>query len=161
MRTFLWALAALAAFGPAHAQQQASLVSTRVVVSGEVQRELSLTVDELRAIAKKRGAASLGSYGGILLTSLLAEADIRQDARLAMRRTYVIARATDGYPAVFSWGELFNTPVGAGVLVAYERDGAPLRDGEGQIALVSTADERPGPRHVKWLNRIEVRRVPE
>jgi hypothetical protein len=76
-------------------------------------------------------------------------------------RTYVVARATDGYPAVFSWGELYNTPVGRGVLVAFERDGAPLRDGEGRIALVSSADERPGPRHVKWLNRIEVRRVPE
>jgi DMSO/TMAO reductase YedYZ molybdopterin-dependent catalytic subunit len=72
-----------------------------------------------------------------------------------------VATATDGFQAVFSWGELFNTPVGRGVLVAFERDGAPLRDGEGGIALVSLADERPGTRHVKWLERIEVRRVPD
>ena len=92
---------------------------------------------------------------------MLEEADIRRDAKQAVRRTYVVAVASDGYQAVFSWGELFNTPVGAGVLVAYERDGEPLREGEGRIALVSLADERPGTRHVKWLSRIEVRRVPE
>jgi DMSO/TMAO reductase YedYZ molybdopterin-dependent catalytic subunit len=155
-----WLLVAALALAPAHAQER-SLVSTRVAVTGEVQKEISLGVDELRAVAQRRGAASVGSYGGLLLKSLLAEAGIREDARLALRRTYVIARATDGYPAVFSWGELFNTPIGGSVLVAFERDGAPLRDGEGRIALVSSADERPGPRHVKWLNRIEVRRVPE
>jgi DMSO/TMAO reductase YedYZ molybdopterin-dependent catalytic subunit len=157
------ALALLAAtvVASAQAQERASLASTRVTITGEVQHELSLGADDLRAVAKRRGATVLGGYGGVLLTAVLAEADIREDARLALRRTYVIARATDGYPAVFSWGELFNTPVGRGVLVAFERDGQPLRDGEGQIALVSSTDERPGPRHVKWLNRIEVRRVPE
>jgi hypothetical protein len=36
-----------------------------------------------------------------------------------------------------------------------------LQDGEGRIALVSLADEKIGPRHVKWLSRIDVRRVPE
>ena len=77
------------------------------------------------------------------------------------RRTYVVATASDGYVAIFSWGELLNTPVGAGVLVAFDRDGVPLRDGEGAIALVSLADQRPGARHVKWLSRIEVKRVPE
>jgi hypothetical protein len=67
----------------------------------------------------------------------------------------------NGYQAVFSWGELFNTAIGRGVLVAFERDAQPLREGEGRIALVSTEDERAGPRHVKWLHRIDVRRVPE
>jgi len=62
---------------------------------------------------------------------------------------------------VFSWGELYNSPVGAKVLVAVDREGAPMRDGEGRFALVSLADEKFGPRHVKWLNRIEVRRVEE
>jgi DMSO/TMAO reductase YedYZ molybdopterin-dependent catalytic subunit len=128
-----------------------------VRVTGEVQHELTLSADELRrrVVVQERG------YGGVRLVDLLGEADIRQDARHALRRTYIVATATDGFQAVFSWGELFNTPVGRGVLVAFERDGAPLRDGEGGIALVSLADERPGTRHVKWLERIEVRRVPD
>jgi hypothetical protein len=46
---------------------------------------------------------------------------------------------------------------GDGALVIYERDGAPLADDEGKIALVSLKDTRPGPRHVKWLQSIELR----
>jgi hypothetical protein len=38
-------------------------------------------------------------------------------------------------------------------------DGAPLPDDEGRIALVSLKDTRPGPRHVKWLQAVEVIRV--
>lgn len=130
-------------------------------IAGDVQRKLSLSVEDLRSLAQRRGQAAAGGYGGIRLTDLLEEADIRRDERQALRRTYVVARASDGYQAVFSWGELFNTPVGRDVLVAYERGGSPLQDGEGRIALVSLADEKIGPRHVKWLNRIDVRRVPE
>jgi len=137
------------------------MVTTRVEVTGEVGRKLSLSVEDLRGLAQRRGQVAAGAYGGIRLTDLLEEADIRRDERHALRRTYVVATASDGYHAVFSWGELFNTPVGREVLVAFERDGAPLRDGEGKIALVSLADERIGPRHVKWLSRIDVRRVPE
>jgi DMSO/TMAO reductase YedYZ molybdopterin-dependent catalytic subunit len=137
MRFWLAALA-LAVALPSLAQ-----VSTRVRVTGEVQHELTLSADELRrrVVVQERG------YGGVRLVDLLGEADIRQDARHALRRTYIVATATDGFQA--------------GVLVAFERDGAPLRDGEGGIALVSLADERPGTRHVKWLERIEVRRVPD
>lgn len=62
---------------------------------------------------------------------------------------------------MLSWGELYNSPAGKSVLVAVERDGVPLRDGEGRFALVALGDDRLGPRHVKWLSKIEVRRVPE
>jgi DMSO/TMAO reductase YedYZ molybdopterin-dependent catalytic subunit len=155
------ALAGILACGPGLAQEGKSLVSTRVDVTGLVKRTLSLSVEDLRALAQRRGKAEAGGYGGIRLIDLLEEADIRQDDRHALRRTYVVAVATDGYQAVFSWGELFNTPVGQGVMVAFERDALPLRDGEGRIALVSTADNRIGVRHVKWLTKIDVRRVPE
>jgi DMSO/TMAO reductase YedYZ molybdopterin-dependent catalytic subunit len=155
------ALAATLAPGTSLAQERKSLVTTQVEVTGEVRRKLSLSVEDLRGLAQRRGRAAAGGYAGIRLTDLLDEADIRQDDRHALRRTYVVARATDGYQAVFSWGELFNTSVGAGVMVAFERDGQPLREGEGRIALVSTADSRIGVRHVKWLSRIDVRRVPE
>lgn len=43
------------------------------------------------------------------------------------------------------------------VLVVFERDGQPLADREGRIALVSGRDLRTGPRSVRWLTRIDVR----
>ena len=150
-------LAALAA----SAQERASFVTTQITVGGQVQHELTLPVPALQALAQRRGRAEGRSYAGVRLTDVLEEADIRREVPHALRRTYVVAEASDKFVAVFSWGELFNSPVGRGVIIAYERDGAPLRDGEGRIALVSLADERPGTRHVKWLSRIDVRRVPE
>lgn len=152
---------AVLALGDSLAQENGSLVTTRLEVTGEVRRSLSLSVDDLHALAQRRGQVTVRGYGGIRLTDLLEEADIRRDARHALRRTYVVALASDGYQAVFSWGELFNTSIGRDVLVAFERGGLPLQDGEGQIALVSLADEQTGPRHVKWLSQIDVRRVPE
>jgi DMSO/TMAO reductase YedYZ molybdopterin-dependent catalytic subunit len=154
-------LAAVLASGDCLAQREVSLVTTRLEVTGEVRRILSLSVEDLRSVAQRRGRKLAGGYSGIRLTDVLEEADIKRDARHALRRTYVVAMASDGYQAVFSWGELFNTSVGRDVLVAFERGGLPLQDGEGKIALVSLADEKIGPRHVKWLSRIDVRRVSE
>ena len=57
---------------------------------------------------------------------------------------------------MFSWAELFVSPVGDDVFVVYERDGAPLADDEGRIALVTRGDRGPA-RHVKWLRALSLR----
>ena len=75
------------------------------------------------------------------------------------KKMAIIAGASDGYKVVFSWNEIFNSPIGDGVIVFFEKDGFPLADDEGRIALVSTKDLRTGPRHVKWLQSIEVRKI--
>ena len=73
-----------------------------------------------------------------------------------LRKSYVVASASDGYEVVFSWAELFISSVGDSVFVVYERDGAPLSDDEGRIALVAVTDLRPA-RHVKWLRTLVLR----
>jgi hypothetical protein len=73
-----------------------------------------------------------------------------------LRKSYIVASASDGYEVVFSWAELFISPVGDNVYVVYERDGAPLSDDEGRIALVVLTDVRPV-RHVKWLSTLVLR----
>jgi hypothetical protein len=65
--------------------------------------------------------------------------------------------AHDGYEVTFSWHELFNTPVGERVLVAFERAGEPLGVEDGAPVLFSAADILPAPRHVKRLARIVAR----
>ena len=74
----------------------------------------------------------------------------------ALRRSYVVAQARDGYEAVFSWAELFISPSGDNVFVVYERDGQVLAEDEGPFALVVTVDSRPA-RHVKWLTALTLR----
>jgi Oxidoreductase molybdopterin binding domain len=154
----------------AAAQAAAQGVTTELEVVGEVNASLTLTVEGLRAIAvhsaRNLPAAASNAlaepyreYSGVLLTQVLDKAGLRSERKDDWRRLYVVATASDGYKAVFSWGELFNSRIGRGLLVAFERAGKPIDDSEGRIALISTEDDRIGPRHVKWLKRIDVRRI--
>ncbi len=70
---------------------------------------------------------------------MLAAAKPTESRARDLRRSYVVATASDGYEVVFSWAELFVSPIGDTVVVAYERDGGPLGDDEGRIALVFPA----------------------
>ena len=99
------------------------------------------------------------TVAGVLLRDLLDEAQIRLDEHEDPNRTYIVATGNDGYKALFSWHELFNSPVGEGVLIALTKDGKPLGDGEGRLCLVSTRDERPGPRRIRYLSSVDVRRI--
>jgi DMSO/TMAO reductase YedYZ molybdopterin-dependent catalytic subunit len=156
-------LCAFATTGLALAQQPGS-----VQIAGDVKRTLVFDVAELRAFdpAAQRSLRQSQSAGGaerssvqrgVALRALLEQAGLAEHDRLDWRKTVVISIARDGYRAVFSWPELVNTEGGDQVMVVYERDGAPLAPGEGPLALVAPADLRSGPRHVKWLQRVEVR----
>lgn len=146
-------------------------VSTTLQVSGAVAQSLALTVEDLKGLAAQRindvRAIEEGgrreertrAYVGVLLRDLLDRAKLVETSRHDLRRSVVVATATDGYKAVFSWAELYLSPIGEGALVYYERDGRPLDDREGRIALISLKDVRAGPRHVRWLQKIEVVRV--
>ena len=168
----LMALAALVVL-PAHAKDEgdAGWVTSTLAVRGNVATPLSLSVtdlakfpvhrvDDTRVVRAQGGASeSARQFAGCLLRDVLNAAKLTESDRLDLRRTVVVATASDGYKAVFSLAELFNTMIGDGVLIVYERDGAPLGNDEGRIALVSLKDTRPGPRHVKWLTAIDVVRV--
>lgn len=104
-----------------------------------------------------QGVATSSTVRGVRLASLIERAGLLSADRNEWKTLVVIATATDGYRAVFSWPELTNTAVGDGVLVLFERDGRSLDDHEGRIALISNADRRAGPRYVRNLARIEVR----
>ena len=148
--------------------------STSLLVLGNVESNLTLTVGDLQRLPVQRvedvrqirmaGAPGKDGeqtrrYAGVLLRDVLNSAKLIEKERHDLRRSIVVATATDGYQAVFSWAELFLSPIGDGALVIFERDGAPLPASEGPLALVSLRDTQPGPRHVKWLAKLEVRRV--
>ncbi|MDO4681219.1 MAG: molybdopterin-dependent oxidoreductase [Lautropia sp.] len=96
---------------------------------------------------------------GVPLRDLLDKAEIQLDSRHDSKKIAIIASGTDDYRVIFSWSEIYNTRVGEGVIVFYQQEGRPLPDRSGRIALISRDDLRTGPRHVKWLNDIEVRKI--
>jgi len=149
-------------------QGRAQTVSTSLQISGAVKTGLLLKVEDLQAFPAAQissltvtrqldGKALSSSVRGVRLSAVLERAGLLSADRNDWKRMVVLASADDGYRVAFSWPELINTEVGAGVLVIFERDGQALGDGEGRIALISGRDLRSGPRHVKWLSRIEVR----
>jgi hypothetical protein len=97
-------------------------------------------------------------YTGVLLRDVVARAGFGTAGDPGTRVGIVEAVATDGYRATFSWGELFNSSLGEQTLVIVAQDGRPLDAVEGPLALRSLADIRPGPRHVRNLCALLVRR---
>lgn len=167
-----YAVFALALVSCALQSIAADAMSEHVLVSGAVKSPLTLKVDDLRAfppdqivsvaLTRRVGDKQTTSTArGVKLMAVLERAGLASTDQHDWKHTAVLASATDGYRVVFSWPELFNTELGAGVLVVFERDGQPLDEREGRIALVSTRDLRTGPRSVRGLARLDVRVLKE
>jgi hypothetical protein len=148
-------------------------VTSKVTVTGAVENQLTLSVDELRKFPPHQvgevplicqsgaNVGKLENFKGVLLRDILERAVVKAPEHNDVKKMVIIASANDGYKIVFSWSEVFNSPIGEGVMVFFEKDGLPLADDEGRVAMVSSKDIRTGPRHVKWLKNIEVRKIVE
>ncbi|MDG9922971.1 MULTISPECIES: molybdopterin-dependent oxidoreductase [unclassified Pseudomonas] len=148
-------------------------VTQSVVISGAVEHSLNLDVAQLRSFPVQQltevklvcqsGAdrGKLEDIKGVRLRDVLDRAKIKAPAHNDVKKMAIVARASDGYAVVFSWNEVFNSPLGDGVLVFFEKNGMALGQDEGRLALISAQDTRTGPRHVKWLQDISVVKVVE
>lgn len=158
------AITGISVAGHATGASAAPLPSKVVEVTGAVATPLSLTVADLKKFLSqvvdfKAADNSVRQYTGVLLRDVLAAAKPLEGEHSTLRQSYALAKSTDGYFALFTWAELFISPIGDGALLVYLRDGALLGDDEGGIALISARDTRSGPRYVKWLTSIDFRRA--
>ncbi len=140
-----------------------------LAVTGQVVEPLTLTVAELQLIKNEAmdnvlvacmdgdPKGRINRAKGVLLEDILKMAGgIKTPDHNAPNRTFVVVSGRDGYRTVFSWHEIFNTPVGDGVVVLLEKDGQPIEDDNGPLILVSAMDYLMGGRYVKRLSSIEV-----
>jgi DMSO/TMAO reductase YedYZ molybdopterin-dependent catalytic subunit len=162
---------------PAQAKKQVespqSYVTEQVQILGAVENQLILSVADLKKLPAQQvgtvpvvcqSGADMGklqNLTGVLLKDLLEKAVIKAPEHNDVKKMIIIATASDGYKVVFSWSEVFNSALGTGVIVYFKKDGVPLGEDEGKIAMISTQDTRTGPRHVKWLQSLEVKKVAE
>ncbi len=126
-----------------------------LVIDGESLRAMAPTVLEKLPVVCKSGEEKVAPsrYKGVRLSLLLDQASFATESFKAYNTMAVIVTADDGYRVMFSYNELYNTPVGDGVIVAYEKDGQALAS----PVLLSGADRMTGPRHVRDLRRVTVR----
>ncbi len=155
----------LLSFGPLLAQQ-----SDHIEISGLVDKPGTLSLADLQKLPVHTGGPlkiigstgsvrkEFSSFKGVLLRDLLDAAHIQMTSPKDKGKYYIVARATDGYTVVFAHNELFNNPTGQQVFVLFSENESPIV-ADGAFVLVVTNDTVTGARHVKWLNRIEVRKV--
>ncbi|PBJ11143.1 molybdopterin-dependent oxidoreductase [Flavobacterium sp. ACN6] len=144
------------------------LANHHIEVKGAIEFPLQLTVDSLKKmkvaaidnfkVMGKNGAVKkeIKNCKGVLLKDILEKAKIKQEDHKD-RNFYIVARASDGYKATFSWAELFNNPTGENAYILFEENGKPIKNGE--MILICKNDIVTGPRHVYWLKSIEVYKV--
>jgi DMSO/TMAO reductase YedYZ molybdopterin-dependent catalytic subunit len=139
-----------------------------LAVSGHVPRPRAFDLRELKGLPRHelgrtdvlcmtgREVARVDSYAGVRLTDVLDATGLSTLQRIELKRGVIVAHGLDSYRAFFSWNELFNTAIGKSVLVLYEREGQPLDAHMGTLALISAADSRLGPRHLRHLASVTV-----
>lgn len=108
-----------------------------VSLSGEVKREI-------------------GELKGVLLREVLEKAKIKIASPKERGKLCIVVKATDGYTVLFTYNDIFNNPTGDNVLLVFEEDKKAL-DKDGAVVLITTNDKVTGPRHVKWVQSIEVK----
>jgi DMSO/TMAO reductase YedYZ molybdopterin-dependent catalytic subunit len=132
------------------------LETYRLQIRGAVETPLSLSLEEIKAMAARREFVVLecpgfftdeGTWTGVRIAELLDLAGVEPDAE------QVKFVAADGkYSANLSLEEI----KGQGMLIAYAFDDKPLPRVHGYPLRV-VAKDQPGNRWVKWLGEIVVR----
>jgi hypothetical protein len=137
-------------------------------VVGLVSHPLRLTVAELREMTPAEindlkmvcesgpHAGPPSSYRGVLLTTILDKADVVLREYESPGRLYITVASSEGHCVLFSYQELYSSSIGDRAVVIWERDGRPLSEYEGEFAFISANDKLPGPRKIRYLQRIEV-----
>ena len=147
---------------------QSSPAIARLAIKGDVEKPLSLTLEDLRQMPRKTLKVTNPhdkkeeTYEGVLVTELLKRAGVPQGAQLrgAAMATYVQADAADGYRVIFSLAELDADFQDSDVIVADTLDGKTLDDKTGPFRLVDPHDKRPA-RWVRMLQSLTVVQIPK
>jgi hypothetical protein len=143
-------------------------ISPQLQIFGRVTTPLSLPIETLRTMdhletdsllmicGSGEPKGHLGNCRGVLLADIINQAEVLVKEHNDTKKMFVVAASDDGYKAVFSWQEIFNSPNGDSILVVLEKNGRPLHDGCGEVDLLSARDHLIGPRYVRQLKTVEI-----
>jgi DMSO/TMAO reductase YedYZ molybdopterin-dependent catalytic subunit len=126
----------------------------RVIKPEDLKSLPSIHIPAAVLIGECEGFHGIHSLDGVALAALLKSALTLPDPAPYSR--YVLVTSEDGYTAVFSFGELFNSRLGDRVVIATVKDGKILSPGDG-FAMSIVEEDSTGGRSVKRIKQIEVR----
>ena len=152
----------------AFAQDKFSPVTHQFSISGKIKNPSVITKDSLAKydIVPIGGMAVTDHVGtlkhtdadlkGVLLKDILAHTLIDAAGPHFYSGFYFTCIGSDGYKVVYSWNELFNTPVGDHVFIIMEKNGVTADKMPESIQMASMMDQKTGSRYLHNLDKIVV-----
>jgi precorrin-2 methylase len=139
--------------------RKAKLDSKKFLVTGAVQKELKLTSLKgfpsmemwKKVVGVHMGYHGLHRYEGVSLAKVLEKAGAGDELTKA-----VLISAPDGYRALFSFGELFQSFAGRRIMLAESDNGKSLAGQRGGKYRIIVPEELVDDRDVQAVERIEV-----
>jgi DMSO/TMAO reductase YedYZ molybdopterin-dependent catalytic subunit len=136
---------------------QSSTPEISLSISGEVERPLKLTGDDLaklprRTIRAKDHGGNESEYEGSPLIEVLKLAGVKFGEGLKGKNLtlYLLVEASDGYRVVYALPELDPAYAEKVILLVDKRDGKALDTKEGPLRLVAP-DEKL---HARWVRQV-------
>lgn len=150
-------LAVMYASAPSWAQTPAAAAKPSLKISGEVEKPLTLSADDLAKLPRRSVRAidhtgKEAEFEGSTLSEILTLAGLKfgEGLRGKNLELYLIVEAMDGYRAVYALPELDPASTDKVILLATKRDGKAMDDKEGPLRIV-VPDEK---RHSRWVRQV-------
>lgn len=147
---------------PSNALEITGLVKQPVTFSlADIKKYPSRRIKDVKIVnhlGEKKGKAQ--KMHGVPILDLLQKVEIDAASPKLLSTYYLIFEATDGYQVVYSWNEIFNSPIGQQVYVITQKDGAEMEAMPDRILIVTALDFNTGRRYIKGLSKITIARIP-
>ncbi|MGN6639393.1 MAG: hypothetical protein ACTHJ8_10815 [Mucilaginibacter sp.] len=136
-------------------------------ITGDIKKESVITIDSLKSYPLKdigdiKVTDHLGNFKhgdenlkGVLLKDILLHSQLTATPHL-YSQFYFVCTGSDGYKAVYSWNELFNTEIGDHVYIVLEKNGKKIAELPESLQMVSILDQKTGRRYLHNLDKIVV-----
>ncbi|NTV47113.1 MAG: molybdopterin-dependent oxidoreductase [Chlorobiales bacterium] len=144
--------------------------SEQVVVKGRVQTPFTITLTSVKNLPVKEDGnkpivcqsgqtrKTLKNFKGVLLRDIIDSAKVKMDKPHDRGEFFVRIGSTDNYNVLFTYNELYFGLAGDSTYLVFEENDQPITD-EGYFVVFCADDKITGPRHVKWVNTIEVGKI--